>query len=152
MTILYLSCSRNCFIPTIDQMMGVARLLVLYNSFFRLSHYLTSHARLIMPMLFFFYTELRNELNSVDAGPTTTMLTSTTSTREMPSSTRRLSAFMANTQLRSNRIWNVVLQCNRHLHQYHHCIRPSIRQAAVGKEIQTIGSVIYIFMCASSAV
>lgn len=59
-------------------------------------------------LLFWFFLRLsglRSVPNTAGAGRTTTMQTSTTSTKGTPSSTRRQSASMANTQQRSNRTW-----------------------------------------------
>lgn len=72
------------------------------------------------PLLFF--TGLRSGPNTAGAGPTTMTQTLTTSTRGTPSSTRRQSGSMANTQLRSSRIWREAQQsnwtghCNGHFH------------------------------------
>lgn len=58
--------------------------------------------------------------STAGAGPTTTTQTLTTSTRGTPSSTKRLSVSMANTQERSNRTWRGARLCRT---SGHLCIR-----------------------------
>lgn len=60
---------------------------------------------------FCFVSGLRSGPSTADAGPTTTTPTSTTSMRGTPSSTRRRSVSMANTQQRSSKTWRGAQRC-----------------------------------------
>lgn len=59
--------------------------------------------------------------STAGAGPTTTTQTSTTSTRGTPSSTKRPSVSMANTQERSNRTWRGAQRCRTFSHRRIRC-------------------------------